>query len=526
MITRWQQSPLAFILLFSLTVMGAGIWSSSILTQGDESDYIRSSQEMLSSGDLLTPTFRDEPRFTKPPLLYWMVVSSYRLFGVSLFSSRLPMVLCGVLTVLFVYRLGLLLFDRKAALMSAMVTATAFGMVKFSKIVLMEVPLTLTMLMASFYFIRFYRDAHKRDLLVSFFFIGLSSLLKSPVYSAISVMVLLLFLLSVGGMGRIRGRTSALAVLLALLVAVPWYAAMIALHGDAFIEFYYNEHYIKFLYVNHYLFRVWVGLLLYLLPWTFYFLYAIYQVVAQKLYRQWQCKFLLISIFVFLGVFLVPHQKGLYYAIPVVPYAGLLTGSVLAGTFQPGKIWDGATAALLCAIGAVLLAAIVLVEAQLLFSLASGLLIVAAALVLLKQRRSKIVPFVMYGLALIPFYVGILPSVNFPVIPEQRAKPIVNGRPLYSYELSPLKFADALDRDIKEITRLERLRQAIEKGGTVIIMRTTFDGLSDELKQEVEIRLQWQRWRRRAPFLEVIDALMQRRPEAIQETVYLVMAKA
>ena len=206
---------------------------------------------MFSSGDLLTPTFREEPRFTKPPLLYWMVVSSYRLFGVSLFSSRLPMVLCGVLIVLFVYRLALLLFDRKAALMSMLVTATAFGMVKFSKIVLMEVPLTLTMLMASFYFIRFYRDDNKRDLLLSFLFVGLSSLLKSPVYSAISVMVMVLFLLSVGAVRRIRVRASVLAVLLALLIAVPWYTIMLVLHGDAFIDFYYNEHYIKFVYVNH-----------------------------------------------------------------------------------------------------------------------------------------------------------------------------------------------------------------------------------------------------------------------------------
>jgi Dolichyl-phosphate-mannose-protein mannosyltransferase len=526
MTTRWQQSPLAFIILFSSIVLGAGIWGSSILTQGDESDYIRSSQEMLSSGDLLTPTFREEPRFTKPPLLYWMVVSSYRLFGVSLFSSRLPMVLCGVLTVLFVYRLGLLLFDRKAALMSALVTTTAFGMVKFSKIVLMEVPLTLAMLMASFYFIRFYRDDRKRDLLASFLFIGLSSLLKSPVYSAISVIVLLLFLLSVGSMGRIRSRTSVLAVLLALLVAVPWYAAMIVLHGDVFIDFYYNEHYIKFLYVNHYLFRVWVGLLLYMLPWTFYFLYAVYQVFAHKLYRQWEYKFLLISIFVFLCVFLVPNQKGLYYAIPVVPYAGLLTGSALVGAWKPGKLWDGATAAVLCVIGTVLLAAIVLVDAQLLFSLAAGLLILAAALLLMKRRGSSAVPFILYGLALTPFYTVILPSVNFPVIPEKEAKPIVSGKPLYSYEVSPLKFSDALDRDIREITRPERLQQAIEKGGAVIMTRATFDELRSELKQMVEIRLQWRRWRRRVPFSEVVDALIRRRPEAIQETVYLIMAKS
>ncbi|MFQ5561385.1 MAG: ArnT family glycosyltransferase, partial [Nitrospinota bacterium] len=136
--------------LFASFVLGSGIWSSGVITQGDESDYIRSAQEMYRSGDLLTPTLRDEARFTKPPLLYWLLVISYKIFGISLFSSRLPSVLAGVLLSVTMFRFGKYLYGRDAGVLSALLTITSFGMVKFSKIALMEIPLALCILLSFF----------------------------------------------------------------------------------------------------------------------------------------------------------------------------------------------------------------------------------------------------------------------------------------------------------------------------------------------------------------------------------------
>ena len=277
----------ALLIAFSLSIYIAGIGSSSILTQGDESDYIRSSQEMFSSGDLLTPTFRGKPRFTKPPLLYWMLVSSYEIFGVNFFASRLPMVICGVLVVIFVYRMGLVLFDRNAAIIAALLTATSFGMVKFSKIALMESPLVLTMLLTFYYFARFHKENDNRLLIVSFVFLGLSSLLKSPIYSVLAAGIIALFLATEGAVRKLYSKEFASAIIVALLVSMPWYLAMVVIHGPLFFDFYVNEHVNKFTAVPHHILRVWAGLLLYLLPWTFYFIYSVITIADSNAGQQW-----------------------------------------------------------------------------------------------------------------------------------------------------------------------------------------------------------------------------------------------
>lgn len=61
----------------------------------------RTAKEMRSRGDWLIPTYFGEPRLRKPPLAYWETMISFRLFGASEWSARLPSALAGVaLTIL------------------------------------------------------------------------------------------------------------------------------------------------------------------------------------------------------------------------------------------------------------------------------------------------------------------------------------------------------------------------------------------------------------------------------------------
>lgn len=509
-----------FLALFSLLLFLAGIGSSSILTQGDESDYIRTSQEMYQSGDLLTPTLRQEPRFTKPPLLYWMVVSSYELLGVSFFSARLPTVICAVLTVIFVFRTGLLLFDRRGAWISAVLTATSFGMVKFSKIVLMESPLILTMLLAYYYFLRFYREKSNAMLILSFVFLGISGLLKSPVYSAIGAATLVVFLLSEKSLRRLACREFLLACVIALLISVPWYLTMISLHGSLFTDFYLKEHINKFEAVPHFILRVWIGLLLYMLPWVFYVIYAAITVGVRRLYRQWQYRLLLIVMGVFLLVFMIPNQKGLYYSIPLLPYCGLMTGGIMAA-YPPPRICDILTALVLVLAALVFAASIFLLQSAVVFAvLACVFATTAAVLVLRPQTRT--IAMLVAAMSLIPLYTHLFPSINFPIIPVQPALKLAGPKPLYSYKLSPLKFENALDHPVIELTGEQQLRTTLANGGLVIITESDYHQLRSGPGPSPSERLSWPRWQRRIPFEKVVDAAVNGQPENLHETVYLI----
>src|SRR5687768_15594499 len=65
----------------------------------DEPRYAQVAREMFLRGDLITPTLGGQLWFEKPALLYWMMIGSYQLFGVSEWSARLPSAVSGILTV-------------------------------------------------------------------------------------------------------------------------------------------------------------------------------------------------------------------------------------------------------------------------------------------------------------------------------------------------------------------------------------------------------------------------------------------
>ena len=81
--------------------------------------------EMVERGDFLTPFFRGDPRFSKPPLMYWLMAPGYALFGINELALRLPFVLLAVSGLAtFVYALRRL-FGASVAYLSAGVLLTS-----------------------------------------------------------------------------------------------------------------------------------------------------------------------------------------------------------------------------------------------------------------------------------------------------------------------------------------------------------------------------------------------------------------
>ena len=54
----------------------------------DETLYASCAREMLQRGDWVVPVFNGELFPDKPPLMYWLMISGYSLFGVTEFAAR------------------------------------------------------------------------------------------------------------------------------------------------------------------------------------------------------------------------------------------------------------------------------------------------------------------------------------------------------------------------------------------------------------------------------------------------------
>jgi len=104
---------------------------SEIVTEWDESLYAITASEIVASGHWIATTFNGALDYynTKPPLNVWLIALSFKAFGPSLVSLRLPAVLSAWLTVALLQFWIRRMLGPLIALLSSLVLATTFGFI-------------------------------------------------------------------------------------------------------------------------------------------------------------------------------------------------------------------------------------------------------------------------------------------------------------------------------------------------------------------------------------------------------------
>jgi 4-amino-4-deoxy-L-arabinose transferase-like glycosyltransferase len=118
------------------------------LFEPDEGRYAQIPREMLTRGDWLVPTLLDEPYLDKPPLCYWLVLLSYRMFGVAAWSARLVPALAVQATILVTYFLSRRLLGERAAFWGSLLLALSPGLASMGRMLVLDGLLTLWVTLA------------------------------------------------------------------------------------------------------------------------------------------------------------------------------------------------------------------------------------------------------------------------------------------------------------------------------------------------------------------------------------------
>ena len=118
----WEDALLIILLAGALYLPGL---ARIALFDRDEPRFASAAREMLTSGNLIVPRFDGVLRPDKPPVIYWLMDISYKIFGVSGKAARLPSVLFGTLTLLVVYWMAGRRFGRTTGLLSALMLSVA-----------------------------------------------------------------------------------------------------------------------------------------------------------------------------------------------------------------------------------------------------------------------------------------------------------------------------------------------------------------------------------------------------------------
>jgi 4-amino-4-deoxy-L-arabinose transferase-like glycosyltransferase len=360
-----------FIFIGAFYLWGLG---SIPLVGPDEPRYAEVAREMFARRDWITPTLGGLPWFEKPALLYWMMMASYRLFGVNEFAARLGPALCGLLTGVFVFWVASAIGDSGAienssaakearngkaiALWSAFVYLTSLGAIAFSRGVDFDVVLTMTVTGALACFFRANARAtpepNGSDLakasrktkstvpaLAGFhLFTGLSLLAKGLAGYVIIFGALFLYYLIRRERPRRRFITSFLWGLpLSFTVAAIWYGPMIARHGYTFIDQFIIQHHFARFTTNKYhhpqpIYFYPVVLFVLLLPW------AVGLVASFFSTRRWEWRgvasidrarvLALAWLIVPIAFFSISRSKLPGYILPALPACALLIGERIA----------------------------------------------------------------------------------------------------------------------------------------------------------------------------------------------------
>jgi len=357
-----------------LVIYVPGLFSPSLLDDAD-SIHAEAAREMVVRHDWSTLYINGFRYLEKAPLMYWGMASSYKLFGVSEWTARLPLTL-GVLGLLIsIYFFGKRHFSENAGLYSSIVLATSFGPYIFSRILIPDIWVGWFLLIGFDFFLRGVESGTPSiwmcwGLAAS---TALNVLTKGLIGIVFPAAIIIGYLLLTGNLRHLLRMRLVSSFLVFLAIAAPWHIIAglrnpAAGDSKGFFWFYFiNEHFLRYLnkrfpkdYDTVPLIVFWGMLLVWLVPWSGFLFKALEEVplrlrswfggvgdqpsFAAKLRQLWinlqsygrgltqsEKALLLCGVWalVIVGFFSFSSRQE-YYTIPALPALAVMVGAWLA----------------------------------------------------------------------------------------------------------------------------------------------------------------------------------------------------
>ena len=116
-------------------------------------------RNMIASGDWVTPRLDGVVYLEKPPLIYWMIAGSYKIFGVHDWAARVPVALSAIALCWLTAAFGIWAFGKRPGFYAGLCMATCVGLWLFTRVLIPDVMLTLTVTLAMWSLLRVMDEA-------------------------------------------------------------------------------------------------------------------------------------------------------------------------------------------------------------------------------------------------------------------------------------------------------------------------------------------------------------------------------
>lgn len=260
----------------------------------------------------------------KPPLIFWLMAVSYKIFGVNEFAVRFIPALFGIVSIILTYLLAKQFFEKKVALLSSLLLSLCQFHVKYSRQGMLDVPLTFFILLTLFLFIKGFnsKSAHPTFFVLAGISQGLGILTKwhAAIFPTITI---ILFICLQKKWNFLFSRKIGIYLISVVLSTLPWLVYMYVSFPEAtraliLFELSGRPSYVSARGVFWYL-----GMLMWgLTPWGIIALAAVVYSVWKR--TSGDLFLLLITGTTFITFEMSPY-KLYFYILPIIPFILILT---------------------------------------------------------------------------------------------------------------------------------------------------------------------------------------------------------
>lgn len=288
---------------------------------------------MFYRWDFLHPYLNDVNYYDKPLLSYWfMAAVSYVAKEFSTWTLRLPSALAGIFAVWLIYRLGTQLKDKRVGLLSGWMLLTTFYFVFWARTSNADMlNLAGSLCAVAWYFAR-KSNSNFFSYTIFFLILALTSLCKGLIGAIVPLLVILPDLLMNQEWKKHLKPSIVFALVPAILVYIfPfWASAVIGNEGYQQNGLYlvYRENILRYVQPFDHkdpVYSYFIYLPLYLLPWTLFFIPAIFSLKTRWKNMSSNSKWMVWSLLILFIFFTCSGSRRNYYTLPMLPFAILLT---------------------------------------------------------------------------------------------------------------------------------------------------------------------------------------------------------
>jgi len=254
-----------------------------------DSSHAEAAREIVVTGDYVTLHINGVRYLEKPPLPYWLVAFSYKVFGVNEFSTRLPMVLSIMLLGILAFRWGRRAFGERTGIYAGLFVYTCAGVYLFTRVLIPDVLLSLLIAAALYFFLTALEpEAAPWRWFAGYALVALGVLTKGLIALVFPGGAAFFFLVLTGEWRRWREFRLISGLVLFLAIAAPWHILAglrnpgTTEHRGFFWFYFVNEHFLRFLgkrYPRDYnkmpATLYWTLHMMWLFPWSLYLAAAI-----------------------------------------------------------------------------------------------------------------------------------------------------------------------------------------------------------------------------------------------------------